>query len=95
MKVRVPVKRIKATRYKLWWVAPNTNQTALSLEELNQKIGPLYARVVPGISNERASTGQIAIRLFGAADEGKVLAALAESKYTVVDRELRLCGHHV
>jgi hypothetical protein len=84
-------KRIRVrAEYKLLWVAPNTGGAALNLEQLDENLQPLHASVMLGISTERAVSGQTAIRLYGAADEATVLAALTEAKYTVVDAEVRL-----
>jgi hypothetical protein len=92
MKVRSSVKRIGATltEYKLWWVIPEGDaQGVPSLDQLDQTLGLLYALVMKGTSRERSALGQTAVRLFGAADEAIVRAALAEAKYIVVSEEVR------
>lgn len=77
-------------QYDLLWVSPAAGATSVpSLDELEEALGGLYAHIMPGISLERKARGQAAVRLFGYADKDSVLTKLDESRYTVVDEEVR------
>ena len=80
-----------STYYTLLWVVPTPGaKNVPALEQLDNELGLMYARVMVGTSLERKAIGQTAIRLFEAADEPVVLQRLQELHYIVVDRETRL-----